>query len=172
MQAALRLRVEETGQRAEPVLATAVGRVRWAGSHLVFAVLGPALALAAAGTAAGLVHGLRVGDVGGQLPRVLSGALVQLPAVWVLAGVAVALFGLAPRLTVLAWAALAACLVLGQLGEILQLKQLVMDLSPFTHLPRLPGGEVVALPLLWLVALAAALTAAGLAAFRRRDLTP
>jgi hypothetical protein len=45
-----------------------------------------------------------------------------------------------------------------------------MDVSPFTHVPRLPAGAVSATPLLWLTAVALALTAAGLAGFRRRDL--
>ena len=51
IQATLRLRAEEEGLRAEPVLATAVGRLQWATSHLVFGLLGPAVALAAAGLA-------------------------------------------------------------------------------------------------------------------------
>jgi ABC-2 type transport system permease protein len=43
--------------------------------------------------------------------------------------------------------------------------------SPFTHLPRLPAAEFTATPLAWLAVLAVALAAAGLAAFRRRDLS-
>jgi ABC-2 type transport system permease protein len=42
IQAALRPRAEEVGLRAEPVLATAVGRLSWAASHLACALLGPA----------------------------------------------------------------------------------------------------------------------------------
>lgn len=44
------------------------------------------------------------------------------------------------------------------------------DLSPFNHVPKLPGGEVTATPLVWLVAGAATLVAVGLAGFRRRDI--
>jgi len=46
----------------------------------------------------------------------------------------------------------------------------VMDLSPFTHTPKLPGSAVAALPLVILSAVAIMLTLAGLAGFRRRDI--
>lgn len=133
--AALRLRSKETDQRAEPVLATGVGRVRYAASHLLFALLGPAAAPLAAGTAAGLVHGALVGDVPGRLGVLVAGALVQLPAVCVLTGIALALFGLLPRLTVPAWAALVAFVLFGQFGALLRLDRWLLDLSPFIHLP-------------------------------------
>ena len=167
--AALRPRSEETALRAEPVLATAVGRLPWATSHLAFTLLGPAVALGAFGLAAGLTSGLSSGDVSHQLPRLLVAALVQLPAVWALGAVAAALFGLYPRRTPASWGALGACLLLGQLGAILRLDQWLLDLSPFTHVPRLPGAELSVTPLVWLLACAAVLTAAGLAGFRRRD---
>lgn len=171
IQATLRLRSEETGLFAEPVLATGVGRVRWATGHLVFAVLGPALLLLVAGATMGLVYGAAVGDIGGHLGAGLRSSAVQLPAVWVLTGLALALFGILPRLTVLAWGALIVFVLLGQLGPILQLDQWAMDLSPFTHVPSPSATNFDALPLLWLLAIAAALTAAGLTGLRRRDIT-
>jgi ABC-2 type transport system permease protein len=54
-------------------------------------------------------------------------------------------------------------------GQVLQLSHWVMDISPFTHAPRLPGGTVSAAPLVWLCLAALALAAAGLAGLRRRD---
>ncbi|MCW2940101.1 MAG: putative exporter of polyketide antibiotics-like protein [Actinomycetia bacterium] len=169
--AALRLRGEETGQRLEPLLAARAGRIRWAAGHLVIAASGAAALLAAGGLAAGLAHGLRTHDVAGQVPRLTGGALVQAPAVWVLAGIAAALFGLLPRFTGAAWGAVGLFLLLGQLGPVLNLSQWVMDVSPFTHVPKVPGGAVSAAPLIWLAVTAAALAAMGLAAFRRRDLS-
>jgi ABC-2 type transport system permease protein len=170
LQAALRLRSEETAQRAEPLLATAVTRIRWAGSHLAFPMLGSAVVLAAAGLTAGVTHGLRTHDVATQVPRLLGAALVQLPAVWVLAGIAVALFGLVPRQVHAGWGFLGAFLLLGQLGPVLQLSQWVMDLSPFTHVPRVLGSPLTVTPLIGLAAAAAVLTAVGLAGFRQRDI--
>jgi ABC-2 type transport system permease protein len=170
IQATLRLQLEETRGRAEPVLATSVGRVRWAASHLTFSILGPAVALASAGLTAGLAHGLNTDNVGRELRQVLGGAMVQLPAVWVLAAIAVALFGLLPRLAPAAWGALAVYLLFLMVGAAMQLNQSLLDISPFTHIPKAPGAAVTATPLVWLTATAAALTATGLIGLRRRDI--
>ncbi len=169
IQAAMRLRSEETALRAEPLLATAVGRTRWALGHITIAVLGTTLLLVSAGLAAGLAHAAQTRDAG-QVGRVLAGALVQLPAAWVLTGIVVAAFGLAPRWTVAGWAALVAFLLLGELGPLMQLPRAMLDLSPFAHVPRLPGAQLTATPLVVLLLVAVALTGAGLAGFRRRDI--
>jgi ABC-2 type transport system permease protein len=65
--------------------------------------------------------------------------------------------------------ALSVCFFLGQLGALFQLPQAVLDLSPFTHIPQVPGADVRWTPLVILTLLAAALIVVGLAAFRRRD---
>lgn len=170
VQAVLRLRTEEVALRAEPVLATSIGRLRWAGSYLVFGLLGPAVALAAAGLAGGLVYGASVSDLARELPRVLAGAMVQLPAVWVLAGITVALFGILPRFALAGWSALGVVLAIWLLGVSLALDQQVLNVSPFTHLPKLPGSEMVTLPLVWQLAITAALVITGLAGIHRRDI--
>lgn len=170
VQATLRLRAEEAAGRVEPLLATGVTRVRWLVSHLVFALLGTAVLLIAAGAGAGLAYGGQVGAVSTQLPRLLGAALVQLPATWVLAGLGVALFGLAPRLAPLTWAALIVCVVLLEVGAVLGLSRAFVEASPFAHVPQLPGSAFTATPLLWLTAIAVALSAVGVTAFRRRDI--
>src|ERR1700689_1370015 len=153
--AVLRLRSEESAERAELLLVTPVSRVSWAVSHLIVAVAGTAVVLAAAGLGAGLGYGLRAGDPGAQLPRLLGAALAQLPAALVVAGVAMALFGWLPQSCVGGgWAALAAAAVLVVLGPTLRLAQWLQDISPFTNVPKLPGGTVSAAPLAWLTAAA------------------
>jgi ABC-2 type transport system permease protein len=153
VQAMLRLRAEETGGHAETLLSAAVSRTRWTLSHAAIAAAGTVALLAAAGLGAGIANALQTSDAA-ELGRLLAAALVQAPAAWVLGGVALALFGLAPRASAAGWAAIALCLLLGQLGPILNLGQALLDVSPFTHVPKLPG---------------AAFAAAGLIAFRRRD---
>jgi ABC-2 type transport system permease protein len=100
---------------------------------------------------------------------VLAGAVVQLPAVWVLTGLAVALFGLAPRLTAASWGALTVFVLIGFVGAALRAGRWLLDVSPFTHVPKVPGTAVTVTPLVWLAVIALALTAAGLAGLRRRD---
>ena len=170
VQATLRLRQEESGGRVEALLATRVGRLRWAASHLTFALLGTALLLALSGLAGGLAYGAQVHDIGGQVGRLLGAALVQLPAAWVLAGVGTALIGLAPRLSSLAWAALILSALLVELGALFGLSQWIVDLTPFGHVPKLPGSAFTVTPVLWLTVIAVALGAAGLAGLRRRDI--
>ncbi|MFI9508350.1 ABC transporter permease [Nocardia sp. NPDC052566] len=168
--AALRLHDEESSQRAEATLAGSVSRERYALSHIGFALLGPVVLLLIAGAAVGVVYGLASGDLGGALGDAVAAALVQVPAVWVITGIAVAIYGFAPRFTPVAWGVLSAMLVIFFLGALDGLPQAVIDLIPFTHPPKLPGAAFAVTPILWLLAIAAALIAAGVTAFRRRDL--
>ncbi|MFF3954241.1 ABC transporter permease [Streptomyces sp. NPDC001890] len=159
----LRLHGEETAGRAEPVLAGGVGRTGWAAGHLVIAFGGAALLM----TAGGL--GLAVG-YGHELPAVLGASLVQLPAIWLLGGVTVLLYGAFPKAAVASWCVAGICLALGWLGPAVDMPQAVMDISPFTHLPKLPGGTGMEWgPVLALTAVAVALVGAGVGALRRRD---
>lgn len=169
VQAVLRLRAEEVADRVEPVLATCVGRVRLALSHVVFALVGTGVVLAAGGLGAGLTHGVRVDDVGGYAVRMLGATLVQLPATWVVAGLAAALYGLLPRYSAAAWAVAGAFIGITLFGPVFDLAPTVLNASPFGHVPRLPGTEFDALPLLWLALIAAVSLGVGLLAFRRRD---
>lgn len=169
VQAALRMRREETNSRVEPLLATSVSRWRWAASHLAFALLGPAVGLVLAGLVGGAVYGSAIGETGLQAARVAGAALAMVPAVWVVTAIAVALFGIAPRSTVLSWVPVAGVLLLGIVGPLVDLPAWMLDVSPFAHVPNLPGGELTLAPLVWMTAIAAALIAAGAVGFRRRD---
>jgi ABC-2 type transport system permease protein len=169
--AVLRLRAEETGNLAEPVLAAPTGRTRWGLSHICVAAAGACLLLATAGLSAGLGYGVLTGSVSTQVPSLLGAALARLPATLVLTAVAVALFGLLPWACVaLAWTVVALTGVIAVFGPALQWPAWMMDISPFSQTPKLPGAAVPTGPLVWLGAIALALTAAGLAGLRRRDL--
>lgn len=164
-----RMHTEETTNRLEAVLATPARRVTWALGHVALAILASAVVMVVGAAVAGLMHGDDVGDVGGTVWRLTGAALSTLPAVWVALSVAMLLYGAWPRFTGLAWAALIVFLLLGEFGELLDLPDWLVDLSPFTHLPALPGGTLEWAPLAGLTLVAAVAGGAGLMAFRRRD---
>jgi ABC-2 type transport system permease protein len=166
----LTLRSEETGLRAEHVLATPTPRLKWVWSHLAFALIVPVLLMSLAGGAAGLIYGAIVDDVPSWLSSLLGSSLLQVPAIWVVAGVVMVLYGVAPRFASWSWAVLVGFLLLGQLGAILQLPQWAMNLSPFTHVPA-PPEPINALPVVALGAVSMLLLGIGLGAFQSRDLT-
>jgi polyether ionophore transport system permease protein len=168
LQAMLKLRAEETSGRLEPLLATALSRPRWAASHLALAALGTVVAFAATGLGAGIADAVASNDAS-RAPLLLGSALAYVPAVWVLTGLALALFGLAPRAAQAVWGALGACFLVTLLGPLLSLPDWVMDLSPYSHVPLVPADDIEFAPLAALTAIAGALAALGLAAFRRRD---
>ncbi|TDD35286.1 ABC transporter permease [Actinomadura sp. KC06] len=167
--AAQRAQSEEAAGRAEPVLATGVSRTRWATAHLTVALLGGAFLLLLSALGLGVAAATALDDPG-MIPRLLGAALAYVPAMWITAALAIALYGLLPRAIALAWAVLVYALVVGMLGGLFQWPDWMADLSPFGHVPQLPGAEVSALPIVILLAIAAALIAVGLAGFRRRDI--
>ena len=145
--AVLRLHGEETSQRAEPVLANAVGRLRWAGGHLVVAFGGAVADHAARRARPGLGYGDEIGARARGAPRPGAGGLDARRA-----GGAPLRPG--PQAAPAAWGVVAACLLIGLDGPALNVPQAVMDLSPFGHLPKLPGTEMQWAPVLLLTALA------------------
>jgi ABC-2 type transport system permease protein len=141
---------------------------------MLVAIAGTAALLAIAGVATGLGYSLRADGsvtVGGEVARMLGAGLAELPASLVIAGIAAAAFGLLPEACVgVGWTVLGVVVAINIFGQSLQLSHWVLDISPFTHVPRLPGGTFTAQPLLWLSLTALALGAAGLAALRHRDI--
>jgi len=169
IQSTQRLHAEEASDRLEIVLSGSVKRWRWTMSHVVIAFGGSVLLALAAGLAAGLANAQATAD-SAQIGGIVAGALAQLPAVWVILGVALLLFGWLPKWTVAAWAVLVGCVMLGELGPLFKFPQSVLDISPFVHVPKLPGAPFDAVPLLILIAAATAFCIVGVIGFCRRDI--
>jgi len=166
---ALRLATEEAVGRAEPILAGTTSRWRWAAGHLAIAALGTIVTMSAAGLGIGISYAAITNDAG-QIPRLLGAALVTVPAILVLLGIAVATFGLFPSGARAAWGALALAAGVGFFGELVKLPVWTRQISPFEHVPALPAEDLALLPLVVLTTIAAAAVALGLASFRARDL--
>ncbi len=168
VQAVGTLRAEEAAGRLEPILAGSASRTRWFAVHLA-TILGGLLVVALPG---GVVLSASVAwSTGDAHAGALAAAVTAyLPAVLVLGGVAALLFGAAPRWFALAWLAFAFTALAAYLGDPLQLPTWLRDVAPTEHVGYPPQDTAGAMAFVALLAVAAVLVAAGLAAFRRRDL--
>ena len=163
------LRSEEATGHTEALLGTATTRIRWASSHFGFALAGVAVLLLLAGVSIGVGAAVAVNDPA-LVGRSTVAALAQIPAAWVVTGIALAVFGWSPRLAGLTWGILLAFVALGEFGVLWNAPEWLMDLSPFRHSPLLPVGAAGVTGLAGLIVAAAALAALGYAGWRRRDL--
>jgi ABC-2 type transport system permease protein len=168
--ATLRLRTEESKKYSEFVLTNSVSRGQWALSNLVFAMLGPAVVMIIFALICGLSYGLTTGNLYYDFLRVVVATLAYLPAVWVLTGISMALFGLLPRLAALSWVALGLFVLIDLLGEFFQVSPWILDISPYTQIPKLLVGETSTWPLFGLVIITALLIVVGIIGYQRRDI--
>lgn len=166
---ALRARGEETDGRVESLLATGLSRQRWGMAHLAVTVSGIVVVVGAAGLGLGLGYQMVTGD-GSAVGRLLGATLQYAAPVLVLVALTWLAYGLSARWAGIGWPALTFCVVVLFFGELLQLPGWLVALSPFTHLALVPAESFAWDPVLWQLALAAALVTAGILALRRRDL--
>jgi ABC-2 type transport system permease protein len=159
---------EEADGLAETILATAVTRLQWILSHITCFVLGTLAILLALGFGAAVVSIIEP-DI--RVLKLLEAAMIQAPAILVLAGLSIMIFGLAPRWSgTLAWAALVISMLAGPFfGPALDLPQWAQNISPFTHTP-FPTETITATPIIVLLLIAAVLSAGGLISFSRRSI--
>jgi ABC-2 type transport system permease protein len=99
-----------------------------------------------------------------------EGALVYLPALWVMLGLAAALIGFAPKATLAAWGYMVYAIFVMFFGGVLALPDWVARTTPFGYVPLLIIEEVNPLTMSALTAVAAVLTIAGFVGYRRRDM--
>ena len=173
VQVLLRMREEEVRGRLEPVLAGAVTRPRWVAAYLVNTVLGVLALLLGYAAGMALTAGLVLDETPGLTGEIAGAALAQLPAVLVIAGAVVVVFALMPqRAVAVSWFVVGAAILLSPVfGLSLGLPGWMLDLSPFAY-QKPPAQEIDGMAVVALLAIAAALGAVGLRAFRRRDLVP
>jgi len=172
LQSAVSLRADEASGIVEPQLAGALSRSRWALQRLLIPAVGTAVLLLVGGAGMGAGYGSVIGDPG-QTSRLAVAALAYWPAVMVLVGVAVALFGWLPRLAIpLTWGVLAAMWFIVIIGDALHLPGWLLDLLPFSATPYQPFEPLTPAPLIVMTLVAAALVWSGLDRFARRDVQP
>jgi ABC-2 type transport system permease protein len=157
---------EEHEGRTEEVLATATERSTAFLAVALVAFAGVAWLLVVTGVA------MAVGTGGSRVSpwRTLEAALVQLPAVGVVTGLALLALALGGRYAVLGWALVVAFFVVGPVAELLSLPGWVAALSPYSHVPRVPAEPFAWTPELVLSAIAATLVATARWRYQERDI--
>lgn len=151
--AILRIREEESLNRAEIILSVSASRTRYAGGHLLIAFAGSAAAIAA--------FGVLTGEI--------ASCAARIPAIWVVASVTVLVYGISPRAAApTGWGLFGALLIMEFLWELRFIDNNVFKISPFAWV--YPGVTVSAGTVLVMLILAAALIGLGLVCFSRRDL--
>ncbi|WP_426561411.1 ABC transporter permease [Angustibacter sp. McL0619] len=158
---------DEQDGRTEQILATATSRTRAFVATAIVAIGGATWLLAVVGV------GLAIGvgnDTGHSFARLVASPLSQAPAVWTVIALSLLCYALRSRWAILGWGLLVVFATLGQIGELLNLPDWTLQLSPFTHSPAMPLQPFELGPALALTGIAAAVLVGAWLRFRGRDI--
>jgi ABC-2 type transport system permease protein len=158
---------DEHDGRAEQVLSTATSRTRAFLATITVALAGATWLLVVAGVTLALGVG---NDTAHSSARLVVSAVAQAPAMWVVVALGVLCYAVRSSWASLGWGILVLFATLGQIGELLDLPQWVLDLSPYTHAPRMPLDDFELVPELALTAIAAVLLLASWLRYGSRDI--
>ncbi len=163
------VRAEEDAERAEHLLTRPLTRGRWLGGHLLLGVVSVVVLIVANGLATWL--GAAITDAGVSVTDAVAATANSLPVVLLFGGVAVAMFGLAPRLTIaVPVGGVVVSYILSFIGPALDFPGWLTGLSPFYHLALVPVQDYALTQGLVMTGLALTATGIGWYAFGRRDL--
>lgn len=168
VQAFLRMVAEETKGLTEAILATAVTHSRWILSHITCFFGGTLVVLLSLGlgSAASIFFETEI-----RFFKLLETALIQGPPIFLIAGLSIMVFGIAPQLSALtAWITLMISIIFGPFfGPALNLPLWVQNISPFTHTPTV-GEKFNIVPPLLMLLLALFLIVLGIVSFSKRSM--
>ncbi len=165
-----RAHTEEVSGRLENVLAGGVSRIRLYAWVVGFALVSSTALLACFGLGTGLAFGRAESDVADQTGRLLAAAVGQSPATWAIVALSALAFGVRSSWAPVGWVFLVGSVVVGQIGELLDLPSWVIKASPFAHMPKMPVEQFeVTGAISVIVGLCVVAVVGGALAFRRRD---
>lgn len=160
---------EEKKNRTEHFLARAVSRTRLIGSLLVVSIVTSFVMLSL--TAIGLWSaGSVVMEEGLEFGRLYGAAIVYLPAIWIMIGLAALFIGVIPKLISLTWLYLLYSFIVVYLGGLLQFPEWMANLSPFGHIPQLPVEDMDFMKVITLTMIAIVLSIVGFIGYNKRDI--
>lgn len=164
----LRLVGAERSGLGEVVLSTPTSRLRWFAAHVALPVVLTTVLMALVGAVVGLV-GPTTTATAPSMGASMGATMAALPAIWVMTGVAAFLVGALPRFAPFAWGVLLVTFMLTEIGPLTKLPSWLVDVSPFSHLSPLPGGQFEVVPAGILTAVALLLIGLGYWAYHHRD---
>ena len=135
------LGAEERSGRADVVLSAPVARRTWQLSIVGAAALGSGAVLLTSGIAQGLSVGASLGDFSG-LWTSIGATMVYWPAALMCVGLSALAHSFSPRVSGLVWGVFGFWAFLVVMGRLADLPTVVLDSSPYIHVPELPGIPV------------------------------
>lgn len=169
VQAVGTLRSEETAGRLEVALSGSAHRATWLSVHMAVILAGLVIVAALGALVLGLATAWSTGDAA-EIGNLIRAVTSYLPALLVLAAVALALFAAQPRLLALAWVVVAYTAVVTFLADALSVPGWLVDLAPTHHVGFPPQNPSDGSTLAALAAIAVALGIGAFAAFGRRGI--
>ncbi|KGA98929.1 exporter of polyketide antibiotics-like protein [Alkalihalobacillus alcalophilus ATCC 27647 = CGMCC 1.3604] len=165
----LKLKGEENKNRMEYYYSRALSRTKVLGSYYVLAIVVSMVMQLL--LAVGLWSvGSTVMDKALSFGSILGAALVYLPAIWVVVGLAILLVGLVPKVTAAIWAYIVYGFIVVYLGDLLDFPGWMKGISVFEYVPQIPVDEMNVWVMILLVIVAKAITICGFIFYRKRDI--
>ncbi|MFD1447752.1 ABC transporter permease [Oceanobacillus profundus] len=165
----LKLKSEENKHLTENYYSRAVSRSRVLGSYVCLSMIASFVMQALVATGLWSV-GVMVVDDALAFDTTFASALVYLPAMWILIGLAVFFIGIAPKAASFTWLYVIFGFVVIYLGDILDFPEWLNNLSAFHHTPQIPTEDMDFMRVLILVGIAIVLTVIGFVGYNRRDI--
>lgn len=159
------LRRWETRGQLELALSTGRARRTWLLTVVAIGVLGSLVLLVIAAVGVAWLGRSQLGA-----SDVLRAMVIQAPAAWLIFSIALLLLGIRPAWTAAGWVVAALAFLIGELGVAFGLPGWALDLSPFTHTPKVPQVPITWTPLVVMTLVAAVFIAIAVVAFDRRDI--
>lgn len=165
----LKLKKEEKLGRMEHFYSRSVSRSRIMRSYYIVAFLTSILIQVLIGL--GLyVSASQVIKESVGLGTILASALVYIPAIWIVLGLAIVLVGVFPNGTSLIWVYILFTFLVIYLGNLLEFSEWMNNLSAFYHIPQMPNEEVNWFSLSILSIVGVVLSGMGFLGYNKRDI--